>query len=64
MDYDDYTDETVTRKLQKLGMQPVRPWHERPMYVASTTSIYEPYLPPEGDGKVSSLNTAVRVILI
>ncbi|KAL3837178.1 hypothetical protein ACJMK2_022553 [Sinanodonta woodiana] len=28
----------------------------RPMYISNTNSVFEPYIPPEGDGKASSLS--------
>ncbi|KAK3579293.1 hypothetical protein CHS0354_033373 [Potamilus streckersoni] len=28
----------------------------RPMYISNTNSVFEPYVPPEGDGKASSLS--------
>jgi len=45
---------------KEMGLQPVRPWTDKPFSVQSTSGIFDEYLPPEGDGKLSALNTAVR----
>lgn len=45
-------------KMKEKGIQPVRPWQERPVYISATTATMEPYVPPEGDGKISTLSTA------
>ncbi|MPC78714.1 putative 39S ribosomal protein L45, mitochondrial [Portunus trituberculatus] len=49
--------------MKEKGIKPVRPWQERPVCISSTTATFEPYVPPEGDGKVSTLSTAVSVAL-
>lgn len=49
-------------QMKEKGIKPVRPWQERPIYVSSTTSTFEPYVPPEGDGKVSTLSAAVSYL--
>ena len=46
------TPEEIKEKLKKLGLQPVNPYNEKPMYISSTGSLLDPYIPPEGDGKV------------
>ena len=48
-------------QMKEKGIKPVRPWQERPVYVSSTTATLEAFVPPEGDGKVSALSTAVSV---
>ncbi|KAK8394776.1 hypothetical protein O3P69_005927 [Scylla paramamosain] len=57
-DYDSMTPEEIRAKMKEKGIKPVRPWQERPVCISSTTSTFEPYVPPEGDGKVSTLSTA------
>lgn len=57
-DTDTMTPEEMRAKMKEKGIKPVRPWQERPIYVSSTTSTFEPYVPPEGDGKVSTLSAA------
>ncbi|CAG0892339.1 unnamed protein product, partial [Cyprideis torosa] len=42
--------------LKKKGIQPVAAWQEKPTTIASTTAILEPYVPPEGDGKVTMVS--------
>lgn len=45
---------------KEMGVQPSRPWDEKPFSFLSTAGVLDQYLPPEGDGKLSPLNTAVR----
>lgn len=52
------TPEEIKEKLKKLGLQPVNPYNEKPMYISSTGSLLDPYIPPEGDGKASLISTA------
>ncbi len=33
---------------------------ERPFYISTTGGIFEPYVPPEGDGKVSSVKGVIK----
>ncbi|KAK7081154.1 39S ribosomal protein L45, mitochondrial [Halocaridina rubra] len=47
------TPDEARAKMKEKGIQPVRPWTERPIFISSTAGTFEPYVPPEGDGKVS-----------
>ncbi|XP_073993527.1 mitochondrial ribosomal protein L45 [Rhodnius prolixus] len=47
--------EKIRSKMKERGILPQRPWTERPVYISSTGTVFEPYVPPEGDGKVSSI---------
>ncbi|XP_069673996.1 large ribosomal subunit protein mL45 [Periplaneta americana] len=51
----DLTQEEVRAKMKEKGLQPPRPWMERPFYISCTGGIFEPYVPPEGDGKISPI---------
>lgn len=53
---EDYTPDERRAKMKKLGIQPQRPWQEKPMFVAATASTFEQYIPPEGDGKMAALS--------
>lgn len=46
--------------MKKRGLEPPRPYMERPFYIASTGGIFEPYVPPEGDGKVTSIKGVIK----
>ena len=35
-------------------------WNERPSYISSTPGVFEPYVPPEGDGKISIVSKEVK----
>ncbi|CAH1163569.1 unnamed protein product [Phaedon cochleariae] len=50
------TDEQIRIRLKEQGILPPRPWVERQFFIHSTGGIFEPYVPPEGDGKVSPVS--------
>ncbi|KAG8186390.1 hypothetical protein JTE90_026808, partial [Oedothorax gibbosus] len=50
--------EQLRSKLKEKGIAPPRAWNEKPMYMSCTTGIFESYIPPEGDGKISALSTS------
>ncbi|KAK8780492.1 hypothetical protein V5799_018166 [Amblyomma americanum] len=58
---DQMTPEEMRSKMKEEGVAPDRPWNERPMVIACSGGVFEPYLPPEGDGKVSLLTKAGAV---
>ncbi|KAK2727189.1 large ribosomal subunit protein mL45-like [Artemia franciscana] len=47
------TSEEIRTKMKERGLVPPRMWQEKPVFIASTGGIFEPYVPPEGDGKIS-----------
>jgi len=50
---DELSREQIRSKMKERGLLPDRPWSEKPFYISSTGGVFEPYIPPEGDGKVS-----------
>ena len=50
----------IRLKMKEKGIQPVRPWQERPINLSATGDIFEAYVPPEGDGKISAILPSVR----
>lgn len=46
--------------MKERGIAPPRPYMERPFYISSTGGTFEPYVPPEGDGKVSSISGVAK----
>ncbi|KFM81478.1 putative 39S ribosomal protein L45, mitochondrial, partial [Stegodyphus mimosarum] len=48
--------EEMRSKLKEKGIAPARSWHEKPMFISCSSSIFDPYVPPEGDGKISALS--------
>lgn len=48
--------EEIRAKLKEKGVAPPRPWIEYPINISSTGGIFEPYVPPEGDGKLSMIS--------
>ena len=42
--------------MKEKGILPPRPWMERPFFISCTGACFEPYVPPEGDGKMSALS--------
>lgn len=48
----------MREKMKKLGLSPPTFWQEKPVYISSTGTILDPYVPPEGDGKASLVSAA------
>ncbi|XP_063594457.1 large ribosomal subunit protein mL45-like [Penaeus indicus] len=48
------TPDEIRAKMKEKGIQPVRPWMEKPVFISATSGTFEAYVPPEGDGKVSA----------
>jgi large subunit ribosomal protein L45 len=53
---EDLTQEEIRTKMKQRGLLPPRPYMERQFYVSSTGGTFEPYVPPEGDGKKSAIS--------
>ncbi|XP_055950532.1 probable 39S ribosomal protein L45, mitochondrial [Argiope bruennichi] len=45
--------EEMRSKLKEKGIVPPREWSEKPIFVSCTANVIDPYVPPEGDGKMS-----------
>lgn len=58
---EDVSEDEVRMKMKERGVLPPRPWVERPFYLSATGGIFEAYVPPEGDGKISPITTQVRI---
>lgn len=54
---EELTKEQIKTQMKEMGILPSRPWNEKPVYISCTGGIFEPYVPPEGDGKVSVITT-------
>jgi hypothetical protein len=50
--------EEMREKMKKLGFSPPTAWQEKPIYISSTGTILDQYVPPEGDGKASLVSAA------
>nr|CAG4642032.1 EOG090X0DDP [Eurycercus lamellatus] len=50
------TPDQVRSRMKEMGLLPPRSWQERPMFISSTGGVFEPYVPPEGDGKLSTMS--------
>ncbi|KAI8129799.1 putative 39S ribosomal protein L45, mitochondrial [Lucilia cuprina] len=48
----------LKKRMKERGFYPPRPWLERPFHISCTGGIFEPYVPPEGDGKKSFISAA------
>ena len=53
--FEDFTPDEQRSKMKERGVMPPRPYFERPFYISSTGGVFEPYVPPEGDGKISTV---------
>lgn len=49
----EFTEEKFRTKLKDQGLLPPRTWMERQFYISCTGVVFEPFVPPEGDGKLS-----------
>lgn len=58
------TPDEIRSRMKEQGVLPPRPWTERPILITATGAVFEPYVPPEGDGKLSSLSFGVNIDLI
>lgn len=61
--FTEFTPEEKRSFYKENGIQPTRPWNEKPFSVDSSPGVIDEYIPPEGDGKLSALNTAVSNFL-
>lgn len=57
---EDLSPEKRRSLMRKRGIDPPRPYFERPFYISSTGGIFEPYVPPEGDGKKTSIKGVLK----
>uniref|UniRef100_A0A2M3Z773 Large ribosomal subunit protein mL45 n=1 Tax=Anopheles braziliensis TaxID=58242 RepID=A0A2M3Z773_9DIPT len=53
---EDLTQEQIKTRMKERGILPPRPWLERPFYISCTGGVFEPYVPPEGDGRMSAIS--------
>ncbi|XP_057657830.1 probable 39S ribosomal protein L45, mitochondrial [Diorhabda carinulata] len=53
---EDLSEDEIAKRLKKQGILPTRSWVERQFFIHSTGAVFEPYVPPEGDGKVSPVS--------
>lgn len=60
---EDMTPEETRSWRKERGLQPVRPWHEKPFAPLTLAEVIDEYVPPEGDGKLSPLNSAVCSVI-
>lgn len=56
-------DEEIRTEMRKLNFLPPRPWVERTPFLHATGGIFDPYVPPEGDGKISPVSKQVILLL-
>lgn len=57
--FEEMTPDDMRAYYKEEGIQPHRPWYEKDLTIYATADFFEPYVPPEGDGKLSPLNAAV-----
>nr|CAG4637341.1 EOG090X0DDP [Ceriodaphnia reticulata]SVE73187.1 EOG090X0DDP [Ceriodaphnia reticulata] len=50
------TPDQMRARMKEQGLLPPRSWMERPLIISATGGTFEPYVPPEGDGKLSALS--------
>ncbi|XP_058795757.1 large ribosomal subunit protein mL45 isoform X2 [Phymastichus coffea] len=47
-------------RLKEKGIFPSKPWLEKPTYISCTGNIFESYVPPEGDGKFTTVTGGTK----
>lgn len=52
----------IKKRLAEKGIYPQKPYMERQYFIHSTGAVFEAYVPPEGDGKVSPITKQVRYL--
>jgi len=55
---DQVTPEERKEKMKKMGLPPTSSYQEKPIYISSTGTVLDEYVPPEGDGKASLISSA------
>ena len=55
------TPDQIRARMKEQGLLPPRSWMERPINISATGGTFEPYVPPEGDGKLSALSLGVSM---
>ena len=48
--------------FKKEGILPPKQYNEIPFFLASTGTVFDPYVPPEGDGRASILSKEVKIV--
>jgi len=56
--------EEIRSKMKEKGILPPTPWTERQFEISATGDAFDPYIPPEGDGKSTIISKEVRLLLI
>lgn len=56
--------EEVRSRMKERGVNPPNNHLERPIFLSTTGDIFEAYVPPEGDGKVSFITKEVSYVQI
>lgn len=59
-DINSLSEEEVRSKMKERGILPRNPYKETPIFVSCTGGVFEPYVPPEGDGKISPITAQVN----
>jgi large subunit ribosomal protein L45 len=54
-----WSPEQMRQKMKERGLLPGRRWIERPISISCTGATMDPYVPPEGDGKLSAVTPGV-----
>ncbi|XP_015789029.1 probable 39S ribosomal protein L45, mitochondrial [Tetranychus urticae] len=53
---EEFSPEERRSLYKERGVAPMRDWNEETIFLASSSQILDPYVPPEGDGKASILS--------
>lgn len=56
--------EEVRSRMKEKGVYPPQNVMERPYFLSTSGDIFDPYVPPEGDGKISFITKEVKPLLL
>lgn len=56
--------EQIRSRMKEHGFLPQKTWQEKPAFISSTSSIFESYVAPEGDGKYSAITKEVLFLFL
>lgn len=54
--------EQIRSRMKEHGFLPQKSWQEKPAFISSSSSIFESYVAPEGDGKYSTITKEVYIV--
>ena len=54
--------EEARANLKRRGILPPTPYSEKPVFISCSGGAFEPFVPPEGDGKAALMSKEVIIV--